>query len=105
MSCLIITLNKCLKGHKSLGLLLGSVLEMYCEFCFRILALSSHSVRPLSSSVTSAFMPVCIQILSIDSSIYHVLMTRPDQTRPDQTRPDQTRPDQTRPDQTRPDQT
>ena len=49
-----------------------------CEFCFRILALSSRSVRA-SSSVTSAFMPVYIHILSIDSSIYHVLMTRPDQ--------------------------
>ena len=28
MSCLLITLNKCLKGHKSLGLLLGGVLKM-----------------------------------------------------------------------------
>ena len=28
MSCLFITLNKCLKGHKSLGLLLGGVLKM-----------------------------------------------------------------------------
>ena len=29
MSCLLITLNKCIKGHKSLGLLLGGVLKMY----------------------------------------------------------------------------
>ena len=28
MSCLLISLNKCLKGHKSLGLLLGGVLKM-----------------------------------------------------------------------------
>ena len=28
MSCLFITLNKCLKGHKSLELLLGGVLKM-----------------------------------------------------------------------------
>ena len=28
MSCLLITLNKCLKGHKSLGLLLRGVLKM-----------------------------------------------------------------------------
>ena len=28
MSCLLITLNKCLKGHKSLGLLLGGALKM-----------------------------------------------------------------------------
>ena len=28
MSCLLITLNKCLKGHKSLGLLLKGVLKM-----------------------------------------------------------------------------
>ena len=28
MSCLLITLTKCLKGHKSLGLLLGGVLKM-----------------------------------------------------------------------------
>ena len=28
MSCLLITLNKCVKGHKYLGLLLGSVLKM-----------------------------------------------------------------------------
>ena len=28
MSCLLITMNKCLKGHKSLGLLLGGVLKM-----------------------------------------------------------------------------
>ena len=28
MSCLLITLNKCLKGHKSLGLLWGGVLKM-----------------------------------------------------------------------------
>ena len=28
MSCLLITLNKCLKCHKSLGLLLGGVLKM-----------------------------------------------------------------------------
>ena len=28
MSCLLITLNKCLKGQKSLGLLLGDVLKM-----------------------------------------------------------------------------
>ena len=28
-SCLFITMNKCLKGHKSLGLLLGGVLKMY----------------------------------------------------------------------------
>ena len=28
ISCLLITLNKCLKGHKSLGLLLGGVLKM-----------------------------------------------------------------------------
>ena len=28
MSCLLINLNKCLKGHKSLGLLLGGVLKM-----------------------------------------------------------------------------
>ena len=34
-----------------------------CEFCFRILALSSHSVRPsvrLWTSVTWAFMPIYI---------------------------------------------
>ena len=28
MSCLLITLNKCLKGHMSLGWLLGGVLKM-----------------------------------------------------------------------------
>ena len=28
MSCLLITLNKCLKSHKSQGLLLGGVLKM-----------------------------------------------------------------------------
>ena len=28
ISCLLITLNKCLKGHKALGLLLGGVLKM-----------------------------------------------------------------------------
>ena len=28
MSCLLITLNKCFKGHKSLRLLLGGVLKM-----------------------------------------------------------------------------
>merc|ERR1719318_1269281 len=28
MSCFLITLNKCLKGHKSLGWLLGGVLKM-----------------------------------------------------------------------------
>ena len=28
VSCLLITLNKCLKGHKSQGLLLGGVLKM-----------------------------------------------------------------------------
>merc|ERR1712110_869507 len=30
MSCLLITQNKCLKGHKSLGLLLGSVCVGVC---------------------------------------------------------------------------
>ena len=55
-------------------------MDSNCEFCFRILALSSHSVVRPSSSVTSAFMPVYIQILSIDSSIYHVLMTRPEKS-------------------------
>merc|ERR1712020_535651 len=32
MSCLFITLNKCLKCHKSLGLLLGGVLKMSLSF-------------------------------------------------------------------------
>ena len=34
MSCLLITLNKCLKGHKSLGLLLGGVLKMSLSLSF-----------------------------------------------------------------------
>ena len=38
MSCLLITLNKCLKGHKSLGLLLGGVLKMSLSLSF----LSDH---------------------------------------------------------------
>ena len=34
MSCLLITLNKCLKGHKSLGLLLKGVLKMSLSLSF-----------------------------------------------------------------------
>merc|ERR1712110_27523 len=34
MSCLLITLKKCLKGHKSLGLLLGGVSQNVFVFAF-----------------------------------------------------------------------
>ena len=44
-SCFLITLNKCLKGHKSLGLLLGGVLKMYLS-----LSLSSSFSLSLSLS-------------------------------------------------------
>ena len=44
MSCLLITLNKCLKGHKSLGLLSGGVLKMS-------LSLSSYLSLYLSLSI------------------------------------------------------
>ena len=51
----------------------------HCEFCFRILALSSHFVCA-SSSDTSAFMPTYIQTLSIYCAY---IMFWPDQTRPE----------------------
>ena len=50
-------------GDEDGGFLVGCPTgwSLYCEFCFRILALSSRSVRcPLSSSVTWAFMPIYI---------------------------------------------
>ena len=46
MSCLLITLNKCLKGHKSLGLLLGGVLKM---FLYLYLSLSIFFGHVMSS--------------------------------------------------------
>ena len=48
--------------EKSLGIGIGKIWyrKNYCEFCFRILALSSHSVRRPWTSVTWAFMPIYI---------------------------------------------
>ena len=44
MSCLLITLNKCLKGHKSLGLLLGGVLKMYLSLSLSLSLYLSLSI-------------------------------------------------------------
>ena len=59
------------------------LLMTFCEFCFRILALSSLSVRPSVrpwTSVTWAFMPIYIDFC-IDASKYFFSWW-PDQTRP-----------------------
>ena len=51
MSCLLITLNKCLKGQKSLGLLLGGVLKMSLSLSFSIFFghfMSSHQSERMS---------------------------------------------------------
>ena len=50
MSCLLITLNKCLKGHKSLGWLLGRVLKMSLSFSLS-LSLSLYLSLYLSLSL------------------------------------------------------
>ena len=44
MSCLLITLNNCLKGHKSLGLLLGGVLKMSLSLSLSLLLSFSLSL-------------------------------------------------------------
>ena len=46
MSCLFITLKKCLKGHKSLGLLLGGVLKMSLSLSIFRSARTSWNLRP-----------------------------------------------------------
>ena len=52
MSCLLITLNKCLKGHKSLGWLLGGVFKMVCLcHCF-CLCLCLYIIDRLFQSAT-----------------------------------------------------
>ena len=48
MSCLLITLNKCLKGHKSLGLLLGGVLKMSLSLSIFGYVMSSHHSEQMS---------------------------------------------------------
>ena len=51
MSCLFITLNKCLKGHKSLGLLLGGVFKMSLS-----LSLSLHLSLSICLVMSSLFI-------------------------------------------------
>ena len=57
MSCLLITLNKCLKGHKSLGWLLGGVLKMSLSLSLSLslyLSIFFGHVQPDSSCEASS---------------------------------------------------
>ena len=71
ISCLLITLNKCLKGQKSLGLLLGGVLKMSLSLSFFVFVfvtffghvMSSHHSEQMSqrSQVSKIALRRCSQ--------------------------------------------
>ena len=70
MSCLLITLNKCFKGHKSLGLLLGGVLKMSLSLSLSLSlsiffghVMSSHHSEQMSqrSQVSRIALRRCFQ--------------------------------------------
>ena len=71
MSCLLITLNKCLKGHKSLGLLLGGVLKMHLSLSLSLKLNFSLSLY-LSLSiflVMSCLLITLIKCLKVHKSL------------------------------------
>ena len=74
MSCLLITLNKCLKGHKSLELLLGGVLKMSLSLSLYLSlsiffghVMSSHHSEQMSqrSQVSRIALRRCSQWLQV----------------------------------------
>ena len=73
MSCLFITLNKCLKGHKSLGLLLGGVLKMSLSLYLSLSiffghVMSSHHSEQMSQRSQVSWAALCmskVKVLSV----------------------------------------
>ena len=67
MSCLLITLNKCLKGHKSLGLLLGGVLNGRKSPISKVLS-QSVTMSPIELfSMSSICLSLCLFVDQVTS--------------------------------------